>query len=336
MRSHSDYLVWPGFVDALATLVMVTVFLLLVFVSAHSILNRIVVGQNVELDRLSSDMAALAEQLDLEKSTNATLNAQLSATIDENETLLDTIEESERALEAQQQQELELQQEKENWQNQASTLRAELGASSERELQLEQQLAALNTQLSRLNTALDAAKARDQEQQARIVNLGKELNAALANEVVRLAQFRSVFFARMQESLQGRTDVRIDGDRFILPSEVLFASGSAVLESEGEVHLRGVVETIQSLESTIPETLNWIIRIDGHTDNRPISTSTFASNWELSLARAQAITKLLINEGVPPERLAPAGFAHYHPIDTRQNPTAWKFNRRIEFKLTQR
>ena len=202
--------------------------------------------------------------------------------------------------------------------------------------QLNAQIAALREQLSKIATALDVSEAKVKEQQGQIVELGKRLNLALVNKVEELARYRSEFFGRLREILGDRPDIRIVGDRFVFQSEVLFAPGRAELGDDAKKELAPVTAALKDISAKIPPEINWILRIDGHTDRRPINNSQFASNWELSTARAISVVRFAIEEGVPAARLAAAGFADKQPLDPRSAEVAYRRNRRIELKLTER
>lgn len=201
---------------------------------------------------------------------------------------------------------------------------------------LNRQLAALRQQLARLNAALEASEAKAAAQNVQIVSLGKRLNEALASKVEELARYRSEFFGRLREALGNRSGMRVVGDRFVFQSEVLFPSGSANLNPGGRDQIAKLASTLSNIAARIPDDLNWVLRVDGHTDRRPIRTAQFPSNWELSSARAIAVVKALIARGVPAPRLVAAGFGEFQPLDTRRDEVAYRRNRRIEFKLTQR
>ena len=201
---------------------------------------------------------------------------------------------------------------------------------------LNNQLVALRLQLTRLNAALEASETRVAAQDVQIVSLGKRLNEALASKVQELARYRSEFFGRLREALGKRSGVRIVGDRFVLQSEVLFSTGSADLNPIGQEQIDKLAATLQEISDRIPDDLNWVLRVDGHTDSRPISTPKFPSNWELSAARAISVVKALINRGLQADRLVAAGFGEFQPLDARNDEVAYLRNRRIEFKLTQR
>jgi len=202
--------------------------------------------------------------------------------------------------------------------------------------QLNTQLAALRDQLSRIAAALDVSEAKVKEQQGQIVELGKRLNLALVNKVEELARYRSEFFGRLHQILGDRPDIRVVGDRFVFQSEVLFAPGSAELSDDAKKQLAPVIATLKEVSAKIPPDINWMLRVDGHTDRRPISNPQFPSNWELSTARAISVVRFAIDEGIPAARLSAVGFADKQPIDPRNAEDAYRRNRRIELKLTER
>jgi len=221
----------------------------------------------------------------------------------------------------------------------SDALDAQTKVSSEAQAQvqlLNQQILALRQQLARLEQALQVSESKDKESQATIADLGKRLNLALAQKVEELARYRSEFFGRLRELLGDRRDITIVGDRFIFQSEVLFDPGSAELNESAKGQLATLGKTLLEIAAKIPSNINWVLRIDGHTDVVPIHTAQFPSNWELSTARAVSVTKFLIGQGLPPARLAPTGFGEFHPLDPRADEIAYRRNRRIEFKLTER
>ena len=186
-----------------------------------------------------------------------------------------------------------------------------------------------------LQGRLDKAAGDDAQKNAQIAELGRRLNEALAQKVEELSQYRSEFFGRLRQALGDRPDIRIVGDRFVLQSEVLFPSGSANLDSDGEAKLREVAQTLREVTAKIPPDIDWVLRVDGHTDKQPVRNSTYGSNWELSTARANSVVQFLIREGIPANHLAAAGFAEFRPLDPHDDEIAYRRNRRIEFKLTE-
>ncbi|MDQ7246455.1 peptidoglycan -binding protein [Dongia sedimenti] len=201
---------------------------------------------------------------------------------------------------------------------------------------LNQQILAMREQLAQLAATLDASEQKSKEQQVQIADLGSKLNAALASKVEELARYRSEFFGRLREALGQRDDIRIVGDRFVFQSEVLFASGSADIGDAGRDQLDTLATTLILITKEIPNDIDWVLRIDGHTDKRPITSGLYPSNWELSTARAISVLKYLASKGIPENRMAAAGFAEYSPLDPGDSEEALTKNRRIEFKLDQR
>jgi chemotaxis protein MotB len=201
---------------------------------------------------------------------------------------------------------------------------------------LSQQLAALRAQIAELNGLLQTSDGQTKLQQAEIADLGRRLNLALATKVRELARYRSEFLGRLRAVLGERADVRVVGDRFVFQSEVLFATGEAELEAPGRTQLLGLAESLKEIGATIPGDIDWVLRVDGHTDARPIQTPQFPSNWELSTARAISVVRFLIDQNVPAERVMAAGFAHFRPLDPGDGEDAFRRNRRIEFRLTQK
>ena len=219
---------------------------------------------------------------------------------------------------------------------QSDSLNDRLTVSHSQIEELNRQLAALRAQIAELNGLLDTSNGQTQAQQVEIADLGRRLNLALATKVRELARYRSEFLGRLREVLGERGDVRVVGDRFVFQSEVLFATGEAELEAPGRAQLLRLAESLKEIGATIPSGIDWVLRVDGHTDERPIQTPRFPSNWELSTARAISVVKFLIENGVPAERVMAAGFAHFRPLDFGGGEHAFRRNRRIEFRLTQK
>jgi len=415
-RSSID--IWPGFVDALAQLLMVIIFILLVFTAGQFYLSEALSGRDQALQRLQQQVNELGDLLAMERRATADLrvnaadlsaqlassqaerdrltgqlrdaDATVSADKDKIELQLREIESLRRDLDAlksvradleakiaalaQQQAPKELGALRDRTKELETRLaaeqertalaqkeidardvrlrevgsradRADQGLAAEKEVsrnalarvdQLNAQLVALRDQLSRIASALEVSEAKVKEQQGQIVELGKRLNLALVNKVEELARYRSEFFGRLREILDDRPDIRIVGDRFVFQSEVLFAPGSAELSEDAKKELAPVIAALKDISGKIPPDINWMLRVDGHTDRRPISNPQFASNWELSAARAISVVRFAVEEGIPASRIAAAGFADKQPIDPRSAEDAYRRNRRIELKLTER
>ena len=327
---------WPGFVDALSTLVLGIIFLLTVFVVVQFVLSQEVTGKDTALSRLNAQIAQLTELLSLEKTGKVNLEdelAQLRSNLASAETERDRLKGLYEGANAG----------ASNAQGRVKELTGDLDSQkqiSARALAqvevLNQQIAALRRQLAALEDALNASESRDKESQAKVAELGQRLNVALAQRVRELSQYRSDFFGRLRTILGNRPDVHIVGDRFVFQSEVFFDAAQAVLKPEGKAELDQLANVLLDLEKQIPKDIAWVLRVDGHTDVRPISSAQFHSNWELSAARAIAVVQYLISKGVSPQRLVAAGFGEFQPIDPGNTEEAYSRNRRIELKLTER
>jgi chemotaxis protein MotB len=333
---REDAYYWPGFVDAMAQLLLVITFLMSVFMITQFLLSREISGRDTVLSRLKAQIAELTQLLALEKSTKTELETSLAALTDDLQTA--------RADNSKLKGMVDSFTLKENTESSALTgLRGQLDAerkiSSEAMARIEllnQQIAALRRQIAALNEALEAAEARDQDSKTQIADLGRRLNVALAQRVQELARYRSEFFGRLRQILSQRSDIRVVGDRFVFQSEVLFPKGSAEINPAGRLELDKLASAMKELETEIPQDIAWVLRVDGHTDTDPIQTSAFSSNWELSAARAIAVVKELIAQGVSPKRLVAAGFGEYQPIEQGDTEEIKTRNRRIELKLTER
>ena len=201
---------------------------------------------------------------------------------------------------------------------------------------LSSELSKINKEIEILNAALDASEADRLTKELKIEVLGERLNKALTSQVFELQAYRSEFFGRLKEILGDRDDIRVVGDRFIFESELLFDSGSATLQVDGKDQIIKIANTLKSITDGIPADINWIVQVEGHTDNIPINTYLYPSNWELSTARANSVLKLLLDVGFKPNRLAAAGYGESHPITLGITSDELRQNRRIELKLTSR
>ena len=335
-RGESGMNYWPGFVDALSTLILSIIFILTVFVVVQFYLQQEVAGKDTALSRLNAQIAQLTDLLSMEKSGKVNLEdqiAQLRASLAGAETERDRYKNEAAAagvaLSAAQGKAGELSGQID------SEKKLSAGALSQVEI-LNQQIAALRRPLAALESALDVTEKRDKESQTKIADLGQRLNVALAQRVQELSRYRSDFFGRLREILGNRPDIRIVGDRFVLQSELLFESGKADLRPEARSEIDKIAVAILELSQEIPPDIAWVLRVDGHTDIRPIAGPVFKSNWDLSAARAIAVVQYLAGKSIAPEHLVAAGFGEFQPIDTAKTEDAYKRNRRIEFKLTER
>ena len=334
-RGESGMNYWPGFVDALSTLILSIIFLLSVFVVVQFYLQQEVQGKDTALQHLNGQIALLSKLLSMEKTSKADLEKQLGglqaslATTQSDRDKLKGLYEGAAAAQVTAESKLnevtgQLESEKEN----SSKVLGQINL-------LNQQIAALRDQLAALGAALDVSEKKNKNAETRVSELGQRLNVALAQHVQELSSYRSDFFGKLREVLGNRPDIRIVGDRFVLQSEIFFDTGRADLKPEGRAELDQVAAAIVELESQIPAEIAWILRVDGHTDVRPI-IGQFKSNWDLSAERAISVVQYLVGKGVKPSRLVAAGFGEFQPIDSGTTEDAYRRNRRIEFKLTER
>ena len=426
-RSRQSVNIWPGYVDALSTLLLLFVFVLTVFMLAQTVLSDVLSGRERALARLEARLTELGELLAMEEREREALEAQLSVTVDERDALRDqlsgalteaerlqrelatageTIEEDQETIRRQRLEMASLQQDIDALRDMRDQLEDEVGdlaaaleerdetiaAARDRRLALEaeladaeettrlaqreieerearvrdmqflieeqrraleeeeelsaaaqsrierltQEAAALREQLRRVAAALQLSEDRVAEQEVEIQELGRQLNLLLVEQIQELGRYRSDFFGRLREVLGDREDIRIVGDRFLFQSELFFETASADLGEPGRDQLSQVAETLLEISEEIPDEIPWVLQVEGHTDQRPIRTAQFPSNWELSTARAQSIVDYLIERGVPPQRLSAAGFAEFHPVEDGTGEEALRRNRRIELRLTQR
>jgi chemotaxis protein MotB len=332
-RQEANY--WPGFVDALSSLLLVIIFMLSLFMLTQFFLGQEIQGRDTALARLNSQIAELTDLLQLERANSddlttqiATLTATLGAAQADNASLTSQLAGIGAGLGDKDSTIAGLEDDLMEAQELSDEANAQVAL-------LNQQLAALRTQIGALEAALEASETRDTESRTQIADLGRRLNLALAQRVQDLSRYRSDFFGRLREILEGRADVRVVGDRFVFQSEVLFDPGQADISPEGTPDLDALAAAILQLETEIPPDINWVLRIDGHTDIRPISNARFPSNWELSAARAISVAQYLVSKGVSPNRLVAAGFGEFTPLDPANTEEAYRRNRRIEFKLTE-
>ena len=349
--------IWPGFVDALSSLLLVMVFVLLLFAVGQFVLSQTIAGKNQALADLTAQIAQLAETLSLAKESNRTLDEkvkELAASLgsaaterDAAKSQLDAVQSEAAKLSADVTalNELKAQLEREvaaltgqlDQSKKELVVATDLNSKSAAQVELlNRQLAAVRDQLAKLSAALELANAEVKDKDKKIADLGSQLNLALANKVSQLERYRSEFFGKLREALGNRTDLRVVGDRFVVPTDVLFETASAELSPYALERLSKLAQTLNEVASEIPSSLDWVLRIDGHTDKRPIHTAEFPSNWELSSARAVSIVKYLVVQGIPAQHLSANGFGQFQPIDPGNTEAAYAKNRRIEIQLTNR
>jgi chemotaxis protein MotB len=336
-RRDSGMNYWPGFVDALSTLVLSIIFLLTVFMVAQFFLSQQITGKDTALARLTAQISRLSELLSLERTGKTSLEAEiaqlrasLSAVEGERDRIRGAAQGAQSSNDAGKAEVGRL----------SSQIDLEKAATARAVAQIEilnQQISALRRQIAALESALDVTEKKEKDAQLHIADLGQRLNVALAQRVQELSRYRSDFFGKLRDILGNRPDIRVVGDRFVFQSEVFFDSGQAVLRPEGRAELDKLATALLDLEKQIPSEINWVLRVDGHTETRPLSgTTQFKTNWDLSAGRAISVVQYLISKGVPPQRLVAAGFGEFQPIDPGTTDEAHSRNRRIELKLTER
>jgi len=362
-RRHVDY-TWPGFVDALSSLLMVIIFVLMIFVLSQFFLSQKMSGQDEALIKLKTNLIELSELLSLERQSTTQLTSHLSILENKIVTLKNKLE-LENKLNIKNQDELvknkvlidfndkkikELEQtldlkikaillSKNNMKKKNFEIVEKndfLKASKEEINRLVSASLKLRNKLSQLQALLSVYKAKDKKDKVKTLNIGKDLNSALARKVEELQKFKSEFFGRVKELIKDRPEIRIVGDRFVFQSEVLFSPGSVEIGSKGQLEMVKLASTLMEIEKSLPTDIDWILQIEGHTDNLSVRAGqTYKDNWELSTKRALSVLRFLIKQGIKPSRLSASGYGSFQPIDKNNNKNAREKNRRIEMKITQ-
>lgn len=358
---------WPGYVDALSTLLMVTIFVLLVFVLAEAFLSFALKGSDSTISVLQQQIAQLTQSLDVQTAKNATLtqeltalNAQLAnskngtaglnAQLATDASMISNLQNAQKSMQAQL---TDAQAQAAAATGRIATLETQMQVVGGSDVQsklvdaqklnqqdtaqitlLNQQMAALRAQLAALQVALDAAQTADKKDNVQIADLGKQLNEALARKVSELEQYQSVFFKALSESLAGEKNIKVVGDRFVFESDVLFPSDEATITPAGKMEIAQVATAVKNIATKIPSNVNWVLSVDGYADALPIKGGPYRSNFDLSTARALAVLDLLIANGVPQNRLVASGMGANNPIATGTTKADYAQNRRIEFRLT--
>ena len=375
---RSENFTWPGFVDALASLLMVIIFVLMVFVLIQANLVYRVSGQDATLGEMRQQLASLSELLNIERRASADLAAdlaQLQIQLDSSETergalteqlalvqaalgtrtseltalttkqaeteaalnaARDALDERLRALQMVEGQLALTESRNRTQQQKMQDLEAQTTASKAEVAQMTLVLAGLRQRIEELSALLAEKDQQAKDDQIAIANLGKSLNNALASRVQELQQFRSEFFGRLRDVLKGRDDVQIVGDRFVFQSEVLFAPGQADIAATGQQQLSQLAVALADIAANIPDDINWVLQVDGHTDNLPVRAGRYADNWDLSTERALSVVRFLVSQGVPAARLAATGYGEFQPLTSGDTTEDRRLNRRIELKITQR
>ncbi len=372
-RTRSSADIWPGFVDAISTLLLVLIFLLTIFVSSEFLLSKLLSNKDDALEGLNIQINQLTELLSLEKKENKNLTTTISRLNEklnnaglasdllsmefsdlknknmELNRLLNSLKDSNSVIKRDN---IKLETQNDKLEAELKELIITLRATSvklqtaEEEIKLSEaaknqvnllnmQIVELRDQLNIIQNLLDINSEEIKKKDLQIIELGKKLNTALAVKVGELNQYKSEFFGRLRSILGNREDILIVGDRFIFQSEVLFESGSAEVGTEGLIQLRNLSRILLDITKDIPNDIPWVLQIQGHTDQNPINTPLYPSNWELSAARAISVGRVLINSGVNSNKISVAGFAEFQPLEFGTDSDSLRKNRRIEIKLTQ-
>ena len=342
--------IWPGFVDVLGTLLIVTIFTVLISTITQIYFNDQLEIKRGEITSLDSQVDALLKQINLEVKEKKKIQTKLkSLSAELNKLKTDKLNIDEKLSKSQYSlkiKEKELNQiigERSRLLDNMQVKNQELKSLYEKEeenkltiFELNRNVDKLNKRLAELSKLLIASEEEDKKNKIEIENLGKRLNQALASKVQELSKYQSIFFKKVKEAVGDREDVVISGDRFIFPSEIFFESGSDIIQSNGMEKLSNIASSLNEISQNIPIDIDWVLRIDGHTDKMPISNNEFKSNWHLSSSRAINIVNFLIKNGISPGRLVAAGFGEFSPLVEGNNEIAYQRNRRIEIKLTTR
>ena len=372
-RTRRSADIWPGFVDAISTLLLVLIFLLTIFISSEFLLSKLLSTKDDALDNLNMQIYQLSELLSLEKKENKDLTSTISNLNDKlnNSSMTSDLLSMEfadlknknievnRLLTLLKESSNQIKEENKNLDIKNTDIESELKQllftlratqvnliKAEQKIKLSEaaknqvsllnmQVLELREQLNIIQNLLDINLEDIKKKDIQIVELGRKLNTALAVKVGELTQYKSEFFGRLRAILGNRDDIQIVGDRFIFQSEVLFASGSAEVGIEGGVQLRKLSKILLDITKDIPKDIPWVLQIQGHTDQNPINTALYPSNWELSAARAISVGRVLILSGVSSDKISVAGFAEFQPLEFGNDPASYRKNRRIEIKLTQ-
>ena len=341
---------WPGFVDVLGTLLIVTIFTVLISTITQIYFNDQLEVKRGEISNLDEEIDNLIQQLggitkkkkEAEKKFLELENRFKKLEADKSE-LKEDLSKNQYILKMKNKELSELVSERGNLlekiqkrNEKLDTLSLENKKNEIDMFEMKRNIEELNNRLNELSNLLIAAEEKDKTNKIKIENLGKKLNQALAGKLQEISKYQSEFFRKIKEALGNREDIIVSGDRFIFPSEVFFESGSDIIQEAGREKLYNIAVSLKEISEKIPKKIDWILRIDGHTDKVPINNERFKSNWHLSSSRAINIVKFFIEEGISPSRLVAAGFGEYSPLLLDDNEQAYQKNRRIEIKLTTR
>ncbi|MAJ13485.1 MAG: hypothetical protein CMN44_00745 [SAR116 cluster bacterium] len=365
LRRKTDNFIWPSFVDALASLLIVIIFILMIFVIAQYYISQKLSGKDQALIQLQTEIREISNQLTIEKDITKKLSLEIlniQKELDEKDLTLLQKQSSIKNLQNEiNMSEFKLNEQDEKLENkqykidklQKLILEKEKNQSYLNDLINKQKknilisktkvddltiiISNLKNKIEKLNSLLDDFEKRDKKQKVKNLQLKSTLNSALARRVEELQKFKSIFFGTVKDKLKNIPEIKIVGDRFVFQSEVLFKTGSINIEDKGEIELKKFAEILISLDEDIPQDSNWILQIEGHTDNLPVKQGqAFKDNWELSTKRALSVLRFFIKQGIDPKKLFASGYGSFQPIDNSDTKKGRTKNRRIEMKITQK
>ena len=307
LRNKNDNFIWPSFVDALASLLIVIIFILMIFVISQYYISQKLSGKDQALIQLEAKILEITNQLSIEKE----MTKRLSANIFNIQSDLDNKAES-------------------NYNKIINDQKKEVS-------NLNILISNLKEKINKLNSLLDVYEKKDKAEKIKNLQLKSTLNSALARRVEELQKFKSMFFGTVKEKIKNIPEIKIVGDRFVFQSEVLFETGSIEIGEKGKIELKKFAEILLNLDKDIPKDSNWILQIEGHTDNLPVRKGQiYKDNWELSTKRALSVLRYFINQGLDPKKLFASGYGSFQPIDNTNTKIGRMKNRRIEMKITQK
>ena len=356
---------WPGFVDALASLLMVFIFILMIFVIAQFYVTKKLSGKDEALIKMEAEIFELNNLLSIERKIVSQVSLDLKKLENKFENkkidLMNKENLLQKSLNDLEVQGFEIKKLEEKLKNknlyikdlqikyekniQVSKKQEKIIKDNEKDISatvqeiklLLNETKSLKDKINKLKSLLAVYQAKDAKEKINNINLGKNLNTALARRVEELQKFKSDFFGRVKEKIKDRPEIKIVGDRFVFQSEVLFETGSINIGDKGQKELERLAFILIDIEKTLPKDIKWVLQIEGHTDNLPVKKGqSFIDNWELSTERALSVLRYLIKKGLNPERLSASGYGSFQPIEKGDSKDSRSKNRRIEMKITQK
>jgi len=358
LRKKNDNFIWPSFVDALASLLIVIIFILMIFVISQYYISQKLSGKDQVLNQLEEKILEITNQLSIEKNKTEKLSINISNIQNEldnkdlellrNKSLIISLKAEINKNQFKLSEQYEILENKDlkinSLQNKLSdknrfenNLNKIIDNQKKEVNNLNILVSSLKQKIIKLNNLLDVYEKKDKAEKIKNLQLKSNLNSALARRVEELQKFKSIFFGTVKEKLKNIPEIKIVGDRFVFQSEVLFETGSIQIGKKGKIELKKFAEILLNLDKDIPKDSNWILQIEGHTDNLPVRKGQlYKDNWELSTKRALSVLRFFINQGLDPKKLFASGYGSFQPIDNTNTKIGRMKNRRIEMKITQK